>query len=244
MQVTAVLIVLAQLYLAWHAIRAGRDNWIYLILFFPVIGCLLYIFMEILPRAKMQRTARGLGGGILKTVDPTRNLRKLREKVDISGSVKNKHDLAAEMIHLGMSDEAIEILKDLPQGVFKDDANILLTLAHAYFNKEAYAEALATLDRIKAANPDYHSQEAHLLYARGLENLGRWEEALDDYEGLVRYFSGEEARCRMALLLQKMGHTEKSGKLFKDMLEKAKRSPRDYCSREKEWIRIAERHGG
>ena len=244
MPVIAILVVLTQIYFAWHAVRNGKDNWVYIILLFPVMGCLLYLVLEVLPRVKMERAAREMGESILNSADPMRNLRKLREKVELSGSVKNKHDLAVEMIRMGMNAEAVELLRDLPQGVFQDDANILLSLAQAYFNLNGFAEALATLDKIKAANPDYHSQEAHMLYSRSLENLGRWEEALREYEGLSRYFSGEEARCRTALLMQKMGHTERAGKVFKEIVEKANRGSREYYNREKEWIRIAERSVG
>ena len=44
------------------------------------------------------------------------------------------------------------------------------------------------------------SGEAHLLYARALEDQGKTDEALAEYRRLVPYFSGEEARARFAML--------------------------------------------
>ena len=53
--------------------------------------------------------------------------------------------------------------------------------------------------------PDYQSAEAHLLYARALEETGRGEEALAEYRALSEYFVGAEARVRYGLLLARMG---------------------------------------
>ena len=242
MHILGGLIILTQILFAYHAIKNRKDTWVYIILFFPMIGCALYLFMEVLPEAGRHRSIRQLGAEIVRAVDPTRNLRRLREKAELSGSVRNKHDLAEEMIRCGLYEEALEILKELPFGVFENDPNILLDIARAYFFMDDYSSALATLEQLKTTNPSYKSQEAHLIYARSLENLGRWEEALNEYESLIRYFSGEEARCRMALLMQKMGHTEKSNRLFKEIVEKARRNSSYFNKTEKEWIRIAERH--
>ncbi|MDH5510698.1 MAG: tetratricopeptide repeat protein [Nitrospinota bacterium] len=242
MHILGALIILAQLYCAWDAISKGKDRWVFIILLFPVAGIALYIFMEALPHVKMKRAAQGMGADIMRAVDPTRELRRLREAVEISGSVKNRHLLAAEMIRAELYDEAIEILKELPTGVFADDPNILMDLAHAYFLKNQFHDALSTLDRLKKANPDFRDQQAHLLYARTMENLGRWEEALNEYTGLQRYFSGMEAKCRMGLLLQKMGHTERANTLFEEIVAKAGRNSREYYNREKEWILIAQRY--
>ncbi|MDH5639156.1 MAG: tetratricopeptide repeat protein [Nitrospinota bacterium] len=242
MHILGALIILAQLYFAWDAISKGKDRWVYLILLFPGVGIALYIFMEALPHVKMKRAAQGMGDDIMRVVDPNRGLRHFREQVEISGSVKNKHLLAAEMIRAELYDEAIEILQELPTGVFQDDPDILLDLANAYFLKSQFHDSLATLDRLKRANPNFKDQTAHLIYARSLENLGQWEEALSEYEGLARYFSGEETKCRMGLLLQKMGHTERANRVFTEIVQKASRNSREFRNREKEWIRIAERY--
>lgn len=242
MHIIGALILIAQIYCAWDAIRNGKDRWVFIILIFPAIGVLLYIFMEVIPHVKLQRAAQGVGADIMRAVDPNRELRRLKEQVQISGSVKNKHNLAKELTLAGLHDEAIEILKELPTGVFQDDPNILLDLAQAYFLKDNFEETRETLDRLKMANPDFRDQQAHLLYARSMENLGRWEEALAEYEALQRYFSGLEAKCRMALLLQKMGHTERANTLFQEIVAKAERNSREFCKREKEWIHISQRY--
>src|SRR5580704_8285801 len=59
-----------------------------------------------------------------------------------------------------------------------------------------------------AANPDFNSAEADLLAARILEAEGRLPEALSAYKRLSATHPGEEAKGRMALLLQRTGRSQ------------------------------------
>jgi len=43
------LLIAAQVLCIIHAYKTGRRNWIYLLIFLPGIGVLIYLFMEILP---------------------------------------------------------------------------------------------------------------------------------------------------------------------------------------------------
>ena len=58
--------------------------------------------------------------------------------------------------------------------------------AQAQFGLNRPADALATLDDLKAQWPDFESAEGHLLYARSLAEVGRIDEALDEYHALVQ----------------------------------------------------------
>src|SRR5580704_8826452 len=84
----------------------------------------------------------------------------------------------------------------------------MLGLAMAEFRKGDADAAGATLDRLFAANPDFNSAEADLLAARILEAEGRLPEALSAYKRLSATHPGEEAKGRMALLLQRTGRSQ------------------------------------
>ena len=239
MHILGILLLAVQVYFAVHAIRTGRDRWIFLIILVPAIGCLIYFFSEYLPDVRRSPKTKKLGADIMKSIDPTRDMRKLKEQVEISGSVRNKHDLAVEMIDNGLYTEAAEILEGCLDGLFKNDPHILVDLAFAYFMLERYQDTLTALDDIKDANPNFESQKGHLLYARSQEKLGRNEEALDTYESLVNYANGAEAKCRYAILLNKTGYTEKAGEIFSAIVQRAKHSPEHYKKAQKEWITIA-----
>ncbi len=63
------------------------------------------------------------------------------------------------------------------------------------------AGAQAALDTLRETNPDFNSPDAHLTYAQALEAQGKDAEAAEEYEELVKYYPGEEARFRYAMLL-------------------------------------------
>jgi len=89
--------------------------------------------------------------------------------------------------------------------MYDAEPGTMLGLAMAEFRKGDADVAGATLDRLFAANPEFNSTEADLLAARILEVRGCLPEALSAYERLSATYPGEEAKGRMALLLQKTG---------------------------------------
>ena len=93
----------------------------------------------------------------------------------------------------------------------------MLGLAMAEFRKGDAGAAAATLDRLFAANPDFNSTEADLLAARILEARGRLPEALSAYERLSATYPGEEAKGRMALLLQRTGAEQRAREMFAEI---------------------------
>ena len=81
----------------------------------------------------------------------------------------------------------------------------MLGLATAAFRANDFATCLDTLDALRAANPDFHSANGHLLYAQSLERSGRPEDAECEYAALVSDHTGAEAAYRYGLLLQSLG---------------------------------------
>src|SRR3989339_195906 len=62
-------------------------------------------------------------------------------------------------------------------------------------------------------------------------------EALGIYEKLAeQYGEGEEPRCRLALLLEKMGQKDRAILIYKDIVKRSKKFFPNYRRTEKEWI--------
>jgi hypothetical protein len=92
------------------------------------------------------------------------------------------------------------------------------------------------------ANPDFNSAEADLLAARILEAEGRLPEALSAYERLSATYPGEEAKGRMALLLQRTGAEQRARAIFAEIRKSVERGPAFYRRAQREWCEIARRH--
>ena len=243
MPILIALSTLIQLLLIIHAFKTGRrDPWLWVILFFPGIGSVLYVFFELLPELRRTREGRAVASKILKAVDPHRDLKRLTAELVRSDNVKNKIDLAKECIAAGMYAEAIELYQTSLKGIYLTDPDIMLGLATAQFHQGNFADSRTTLEELIKHNPKFKSADGHLLYARSLEGLGQYDAAFAEYQILAEYYMGYEAKCRYALLLKKLGHTEKSQQLFKDIVNQAKSLSRGYQQAQKQWIDIAKQN--
>jgi hypothetical protein len=226
-----------------HAIRRGTIfPWIFVIVFLPGIGALIYIAMEIVPELVGSRGAAKVKAGITGVVDPNRDYRQALREAELVGSVDARRALAEQHLQRGQIGEGVAIYRALGQGQFRDDPVVLLGLARASFLAGDGAGAQEALDQLQATNPGYQSPDAHLLYARALEAQGKDEEARGEYERLVRYFSGEEARCRYAMLLDRVGETAAAGTVYQQVVKSLDGAPRHYRKAQKEWGDIARRN--
>ena len=118
----------------------------------------------------------------------------------------------------------------------------MLGLARAQFALQDYAGACATLDRLRAAHPDLDCADGHLLYARSQEQQGNVEQALIEYAALAEYYPGEEARCRLGLLLQKLGRVAEARTLFQHVVRSVERASKLYYRTERDWYEVARRN--
>lgn len=223
-----------------HAVRNGRVfPWIFVIVFLPLVGCIAYFAVEIVPELLGSRTARSLKSNVRQMADPGRGLREKLREVELVGSVDAKRALAEEYIGRGAYADAVALYRSTLTGQFRDDPALLLGLARAQLLSGDAANAEASLDALKAADAGAFSADAHLLYARALEEQGKTGEALREYEKLVRYFPGEEARCRYATLLEKTGEQARAKEVYGEVLKSLDGAPRHYRNAQKSWYDIA-----
>jgi hypothetical protein len=87
--------------------------------------------------------------------------------------------------------------------------------------------------------PEFQSADAHLLYARALAEVGRPDEALEEFHAVAAYFPGAEAWVRYGLLLKLMGRTAEAKVML--TLIQMKRAPKYLREAQAEWLAIAEK---
>jgi hypothetical protein len=242
MQFLGILIFAIQVGFALHVIRSGRDRyWIYLILFLPALGCAIYFFSEVLPELQGNRHVRRAGRAVIKTLDPQREVRRLKDQIQLSDTFENRQALADACVAAGHLDEARQLYHALLQQE-EHNPHIMQQLALCQYLEKNYRGAQTTLEDLIRHNPDYKSAEGHLLYAKTLEALGETRQALDEFAVVVETFAGEEARYRYALLLKSVGREEEAHKVFNQILTRARQSPKYYRRAQKQWIELAKQH--
>ena len=237
-----VISIIVQLALVVHIIKTGRNTtWVFIVLFFPLIGSLAYFIIELLPELTNTRTARSAQHKLAKSVDSDKVLREASEKYALAQTAQSALDLASELLRRTNFGEAKAIYQRALSGVHDDDPDLLSGLAQAHFGLAEYAEVITCLDTLKEKNPSKTSQEGHLLYARALEALGRNEEALHEYETLVGYCAGPEPSCRLGALLKAQGRSAEARTVFESVVARSKTAGKHYNTIYRDWVAQARR---
>lgn len=232
-----LLSLLAQVALVVHIIKTGRNTiWIWVIILLPLAGILAYLLVELLPELMGSRTGRKMSRSVARAVNPDKDLKQASANYAITDTVENSLKLAAELLNKGNASEARELYERCLKGPYLTDPYILFGLARAQFALDAYQQAVDTLDKLIATNPDFKNADAHLLYARAQEQAGHIDMALLEYEALHRYYPGPEASFRYAELCQRSGKPALAQQLFGEIVTRAATASKHYNSQYKTWI--------
>jgi hypothetical protein len=234
------LLIAVQIAFAIHAYRTGRMYpWLFILVFVPGLGCLLYLILEIGPELLNGRASQQLASTATKTLDPGRRYRELTRAAEIAPTVQNKINLAEEALRLGRAPEAAQLYEECATGLHATEPAILLGLARARFANGDATGTLAAIAALRAANPTHRKPDTDLLEARALDAAGRPEEARALYATLAETYPGEEARARYADLLARLGNTEASHALYAEVIRRVELQGKPYRRAQRDWYDAA-----
>jgi hypothetical protein len=242
MPLLLALNVVVQVLFVVHAYRSGAPRyWVFVILAFPVVGCLAYVALEVFPRSREATAARRAVQRVARALDPDKGLREKVAELERCGSVDNRMALAEECLAAGMPADAATLYRSCLAGAYENDPHLRFGLARALVEQGAWEDAAAVVDRLRADHPCHRPNEARLIHARVLEGRGETAAALDEYRELAPAYVGLEARCRYGLLLERTGRADEARAVFGEAATQASRTPSPVES-ELRWAKLAREH--
>jgi hypothetical protein len=218
-----------------HCIRKGRqNNWIWLLVFLPLIGCLIYIFSEIFTRRDIQ----SLQSGMSSVLNPGGLLRRLENNLRFSDTFANRVALADACLATGNTDRAIELYESSLEGNFTENEHVLSQLIIAYHQKKRYDDIIPIAKKINGL-PQFARSRSHILYAVALGYTGNHDSAEKEFKTMKARFANYEARYYYALFLASADRATEARQLFHEILDEATH----LSSRERRynsgWFRLA-----
>lgn len=206
-----------QLICVWHCIRKNnQQKWIYIIIFLPLIGCIIYFFSEIVNLRDLGNFQADLG----TMLNPAGRIRRLENNLRFSDTFNNRVMLADAYLAIGRVDEAIELYTSSLTGAFTENEYVFRQLISAYFIRERYKDLIPLAEKISRL-PEFARSRARIQYACSLEYVGDSEGAEREFKKMKTRFSAFEARYQYGLFLQRAGRKEEARHIFKDMTEEA-----------------------
>ena len=229
--------VLVAIYFASHVLRTGQDRYWLMILFaFPLLGSLVYFLMVWLPDARRSTQGQLVARGVQKLLDPSRELRAAQEALDVAATPANRLRLADALHGMGRASEAVVQYQAVQSGIYADDPQVRIHLARALLEAAQPHEARVQLDRLIAEQPKLRSPEGHLVYARAVAALGDRGRAHEEFESLVSYYAGLEARARYAEVLLAWKEGARLTALLTETNTLARRMPAATRELNREWL--------
>ncbi len=225
-----------------HVIKTGRSQlWIMVLLALPGLGAIAYFIVEVLPELSGSRGGRQAASKLGRVLAPNKSLDEAKREYEIAPTVENACALADIHLEKDQYQQARDLYHESLSGLYENNPDIMYKLAASEFGLDNFAESQALLDSLIEINPDYKNQDAHLLYARSLAELGELEQATEEYETLISYYSGPEPAYRYGMLLKSQGNDDEARKVFTALLDKSSKSPAHYRKLHHEWISLASR---
>src|SRR5882672_8148469 len=208
MPILGAVLLLIQACFAYHALKTGRPYWwLFVIMGFPVMGCVLYYFIEVFPTSRESRKAEKAARAIAKAWDPERTLREKVADLENYGSVENRVQLAKACVNHRMYADAAMLYRSCLSGVYENDPDIRFGLAQALLLDGRFADALAVTEKLRATHRSFRTTDVGMVHGRALEGANRIDEALSEYKVLADTYPGEEGRWRYGALLVRLGRT-------------------------------------
>jgi hypothetical protein len=240
MPILAALVFVIQLCFAYHALKTGRPYWwLFVIMAFPVMGCLLYYFIEVFPTSRESRRAAKAMRAVSRALHPDRTLNERMAELEACGSVENRIALARTCIEHGKYYEAAALYRSCLSGIYEKDPDIRFGLAHALELCLVHEEAIKVASHLRETHASFRPNDVRLVLAKALEGVSRLDEALAEFKLLADTYPGEEGRWRYGALLKRMGQGDAARTVFNGMLRNAQRMPDHYRDAQREWLSLA-----
>jgi hypothetical protein len=189
------LILALQVYCAYHA-YTNRNHyyWYFAILFLPLVGCLIYLFINVIRKSDVDQ----MQDNLVSVINPTKKITDLQKKFKFAATFENQVALADAYLEAEHYDLAIENYNAALKDVFKEDFYVLSKLQEAYYFSSRFDKSLEYAERLKKS-PKFKKSKSAFLYALASEKKGNVKQA----EDILKTFDAPYARYQERFELAK-----------------------------------------
>nr|WP_165770004.1 hypothetical protein [Allomuricauda parva] len=205
------------------------------IIFIPVIGSILYLFMNVFRKRDIEKVQESLATAI----NPSKKIKDLEKKFKFSSTFENQVALADAYLDEKMYAEAITNYEASLKDVFSNDFYVISKLVEAHYFSSDFENAISYAKKIDQ-NSSFRKSDASFLYGMALEkggNIVKSEEILRTFDApysnfmerlelarfLIRNNKLEEGRTvYQEIVSESENMSKQSYRLNRDLIKKSK----------------------
>jgi len=196
-------ILVLQMFCLYHAYSRRTDNkWYWIILFFPFIGSVIYLYHTFYSRRNLDNLSETIKSSFVSNY----RIDKLEKQLAFSDTITNKIELATEHRQVGNYDRSLELLTSCLTGVHESDPDIISEIVIAYGS------------RINGEK-GFEKSPQKLALAWSYYHLGMQAEAERCFEEMNIQFMNYDQRNDFASFYNQIGHKEKAIALLDNLLD-------------------------
>ena len=209
-------ILLLQVFCVYHAYRNNAEQkWYWMILFLPLIGCLIYLY-ELFYGQAVAGGAKNAAPSARVATSP--RIERLEKAYHFSDNVASKTSLADAYSDIGRYKEAIELYKSCLDGIMADDISLRLKLLNAYFQDEDYESAIGLGKELETESA-FKTSPGRIAYAWSLHYQGKTELAEQIFQDMDKKFTNYEHRWEYCKLLSETKRADDLKGKLADLME-------------------------
>lgn len=212
-----------QVYCIYHLIKNRNPYyWIFLILFVPLIGSVIYIFTQVFNKNDVDK----LQDELMTIVNPTKKIKDLEAQLQFSETFQNRVNLADAHFEVNDFKNAAAHYKASLKDNFENDFYVIKQLIAAYFELNDYENVLSYSERIKN-NPEFKNSVTQFVYGLALDKVGREEEAEVELRKIDKRYSNYNERLILAEFLLQKGMKEDAQEILQEISTESKNMNKD-----------------
>lgn len=221
-----------------HALRRNtHQKWIWLIVFLPVVGSLIYIFTEMFSRREVQKVQSNLTN-LTDVINPGGRIAKLEERLRFSDTFNNRIELADAYLANKQTDKAIKLYEQSLTGAFTENEHVRGQLTIARFALKDY-EAVVKIASQLVKLPQFSRSRVHLFYALSLAYTGDEPQAEKEFKLMNGQFANYEARYNYGIFLEKAERKQEAILQFRQLLEESTHLSSREKNANREWFQLS-----
>ncbi len=210
---TPVLIL--QALCLYHAYKNNnQQKWYWLILFFPVFGCLIYLYENFYSK----RLISNLSEGVKALGNSNHRVEQLERQVKFNDSYTNKVNLADAYMRVQRYEDAVNLYEKCLEGFMAEDPVLLMKLLSAYYQNGNYKKVIFIGEKL-SSNKTFKNAEERIALAWSYFFDNQQSVAIDIFKDLDKSYTNFRHRIEYSKLLIKLDQHESAETILQVLME-------------------------